>query len=250
MSAEAGMSKAILITGTDTGVGKTVVTAGLASALRRRGIDAGVMKPVATGVVRDENGDFISHDTEFLCEVSGVKDPYFMVTPVCLEAALTPAVAAHMSGVTDVVEGMRQGLIDLMNSHPVVLVEGVGGFLVPLDDETLLGDFAEKAGMTVVVVARPGLGTINHTLLTVEAVQMRGLRVAGVVFNQTSAYAPDESAATNPGEIERFAGVYMLGTLPFVPDLSVEQCAAGGLVELVEQHLDVEGLIRRECSGE
>jgi dethiobiotin synthetase len=250
MSAEAGMSKVILITGTDTGVGKTVVTAGLAAALRRRGVKAGVMKPVATGCARDEHGDFISPDTEFLCEVSGVQDPYNLVTPVCLEAALAPAVAARMSGITTVVEDMRQGLSDLMERHPVVLVEGVGGFLVPLDEETLLGDFAEKAGMTVVVVARCGLGTINHTLLTIEAVQTRGLRIAGIVFHETSADAADASVATNPGEIERFAGVHMLGTLPFVPELSVEKCVAGGLVEFVEKHLDVEGFLRRECSGE
>ena len=244
------MSTAILITGTDTGVGKTVVTAGLATALRRRGINAGVMKPVATGCVRDENGDFLSPDTEFLCAVTGVEDPYFMVTPVCLEPALAPAAAARTSGVTGVVEDMRQSFHDLMERHPVLLVEGVGGFLVPLDDETLLADFAGKLAMTVLIVARCGLGTINHTLLTIEAVRARGLRIAGLVFNHASADDSDASAATNPGEIERFAGVHMLGTLPFEAGLSVENCTPGRLVELVEQHLDVEGFIRRECRGE
>jgi dethiobiotin synthetase len=155
-----------------------------------------------------------------------------------------------MSGVTTVLRDMRQGLIDLMERHPVVLVEGVGGFLVPLDDQTLLADFAEKAAMTVLIVARCGLGTINHTLLTIEAVQMRGLRIAGVVFDETSADASDESAATNPTEIERLSGMHILGTLPFVPDLSVEQCVPGQLVDLVEHHLDVEGFIRRELSEE
>jgi len=241
------MSKAILVTGTDTGVGKTVVTAGLVSALRRRGLDAGVMKPVATGCERDENGDFISPDTEFLCAVTGVKDPYFMVTPVCLEPALAPAVAARTSGVTGLVTDVRQGLHDLLERHPVLLVEGVGGFLVPIEGDVLLADLAEEFEMTVLIVARPGLGTINHTLLTVEAVQMRDLRIAGVVFNHTSAEGTDASTATNPQEIERIAGVHMLGTLPFEPELSVENCSPGRLVQLVEEHLDVEGFLRREC---
>lgn len=244
------MSTAILIAGTDTGVGKTVVTAGLASALRRRGIDAGVMKPVATGCVRDENGDYISPDTEFLCAVTGVEDPYFMVTPVCLELAVSPAVAARTSGVTTVVEDVRQGLNDLLERHPVVLVEGVGGFLVPIDDEVLLADIAESFGMTALIVARPGLGTVNHTLLTVEAVRARGLRIAGVVFNHTASGEGDASSATNPAEIERITGVHMLGTLPFDPQLSVEKCTSGRLAELVEEHLDVEGFIRRECRPE
>jgi dethiobiotin synthetase len=247
MSTEGDMSTVILVTGTDTGVGKTVVTAGLVSALRRRGINAGVMKPVATGCERDENGDFISPDTEFLCAVTGVEDPYFMVTPVCLEPALAPAVAARTSGVTEIAEDIRQGLNDLLERHPVLLVEGVGGFLVPLDDEVLLADVAEKFAMTVLIVARCGLGTINHTLLTIEAVRMRNLRIAGVVFNHVSAGDTDASTATNPEEIERITGVRMLGTLPFDPGLSVEHCTSGRLTELVEEHLDVEGFIRREC---
>lgn len=243
------MSLVILVTGTDTGVGKTVVTAGLSAALRARGIDAGVMKPVASGCPLDDDGYVHSPDTSFLRVVSGVDDPEFMITPVCLEPPLAPAVAARASGVPVQMKDVRQALVDLRERHSVVLVEGVGGFLVPLDDETLLGDLAERLGMTALIVARPGLGTINHTLLTIEAVQMRDLRVAGVVFCETPECGPenDESIATNAGEIERIAGVHMLGMLPFDAGLSVEECRPGRLAELVEEHLDVEGFIRREC---
>ncbi|HUW57600.1 MAG TPA: dethiobiotin synthase [Planctomycetota bacterium] len=242
------MSKAILVTGTDTGVGKTVVTAGLAAALRARGIDAGVMKVAATGCTVAD-GYTVSADTQFLRAVTGVTEPDWMLAPICLESPLAPAVAARRTGLPVSWKQIKQGLNDLLERHPVVLAEGVGGFLVPIDEETLLSDVAERLGMTVLIVARPGLGTINHTLLTIEAVQMRGLRVAGVVFCETFEDEEDGSTATNPGEIERIAGVHILGTLPFDPELSVEECRPGRLVESVEEHLDVEGFIRRECAG-
>jgi len=240
------MAVLILVTGTDTGVGKTVVTAGLAAALRRRDINAGVMKPVASGCLR-EGGYLFSPDTDFLRTVSGVEDPDFMVTPICLEPPLAPSVAARVSGTAVSPRTIKQAFIDVSERHPVVLVEGVGGFLVPIDDETLVADLAERYGMTVLIVARCGLGTINHTLLTIEAVQMRELRIAGVVFNQAAEDETDESVATNASEIERVAGVRMLGTLPFDASVSVEEGTPGRLIELVEEHLDVEGFIRREC---
>ncbi|KPJ52438.1 MAG: hypothetical protein AMS16_06370 [Planctomycetes bacterium DG_58] len=241
------MSSVILVTGTDTAVGKTVVTAGLAAAIRSRGIDAGVMKVAATGCTISD-GYICSADTQFLRALTGVTEPDWMIAPICLEPPLAPAVAARLTGVGVSWDQVKQGVVDLCERHPVVLVEGVGGLLVPLDDEMLLADVAERLGMTVLIVARPGLGTINHTLLTIEAVQMRELRVAGVVFCQTFEDEEDVSTATNPAEIERIAGVHILGTLPFDPELSVEECRAGRLVELVEEHLDVEGFIRRECS--
>jgi dethiobiotin synthetase len=240
------MSTVILVTGTDTGVGKTVVTAGLAGALRRRGVNAGVMKPVATGCTVAD-GLPHSSDTDFLRAVTGVEEPDWMITPVCLEPPLAPAVAARITGVVVSVNLITQNLYDLCDRHPVVLVEGIGGFLVPLNDETLLSEFAEQMDMTVLIVARPGLGTINHTLLTVEAVRLRNLRIAGVVFNQTRPDETDASTDTNPGEIERIAGIRILGTLPFDPELSVEDRVPGNLVELVEANLDVRGFIDREC---
>ena len=240
------MPKSILVTGTDTGVGKTVVTAGLAAAIRKRGIDAGVMKVAATGCTFAD-GYAVSADTQFLRAVTGVTEPDWMIAPICLEPPVAPAVAARMTGVPIAWGRVREGLNDLLERHPVVLAEGVGGFLVPVDDEMLLADIAGRLGMTVLIVARPGLGTINHTLLTIEAVQMRDLRVAGVVFCETFADEEDVSTATNAGEIERIAGVHILGTLPFDPELSVEECRPGRLVEHVEEHLDVEGFIRREC---
>jgi dethiobiotin synthetase len=238
----------MLITGTDTGVGKTVVTAGLAAALRARGVDAGVMKPVASGCTIAD-GRSHSPDTMFLRTVAGVTEPDWMITPVMLEPPLAPTVAARMAATPFTYNQIRVGVLEMMDRHPVLLVEGVGGFLVPVTEALLMAEIARKLEMTVLIVARCGLGTINHTLLTIEAVQMRELRIAGVVFNQAYGDDLDVSTETNAEEIERIAGVHILGMLPYDPELSVEECRPGRLVERVAEHLDVEGIIRRECGG-
>ncbi len=240
------MPRAILVTGTDTNVGKTVVTAALAGALRRRGVNAGVMKPIATGCTVAD-GEYYSPDTVFLRKATGVAEPDFMVTPVMLEPPLAPSVAARMVATPFPMNQVRAGIEDLFERHPVVLVEGVGGFLTPLDNETLVCDMAAKLRMTVLVVARPTLGTINHTLLTLEAAWARGLRVAGVVFCETKPDDRDASTDTNAEEISRIAGVRLLGTLSYDPLTSVEECRVGDIVDLAEQHLDVKGFIEREC---
>ena len=243
------MGKAILVVGTDTGVGKTVVTGALAGALNRRGVRAGVMKPIASGCLRDANGTLYSPDTEFLRAATGIVEADFTLTQVYLEAPLAPAVAARVSGEAVSLRDIRPALFDLSDRYDVVLVESVGGFMVPIDDETLFSDLAERLELPVLIVARCGLGTINHTLLTIEAVKMRELRTAGFVFCRTSAEPLDLSAETNAAEIQRIAGVHFLGTLPFDPGAGVERCAPGRIVELAEQHLDVEGFIRREIAG-
>ncbi len=243
------MRKAIFVTGTDTGVGKTVVAGALAGAMRRRGINAGVMKPVATGCTIAD-GEVFCADTNFLRAASGVAEPDFLITAVTLEPPLAPSVAARMVATPFTINQMTVGLEDLFERHDVVLVEGIGGLLVPLDDETLVVDLVVKMRASLLVVARPTLGTINHTLLTVEAAWARDLRVAGVVFCETRANDRDVSTGTNAEEIVRISGVRFLGTLPFDPDASVADCRPGRIVDLALEHLDVDGIIQREVKEE
>ena len=243
------MPKVFLVTGTDTGVGKTVVTAALAGALRRRGVDAGVMKPIATGCTL-AGGEVACADARFLRAATGVTEPDFMITPVALEPPLAPSVATRMSGAAWSMNQITIGVEEMLDRHPVLLLEGIGGFLVPLDDETLLCDLAKTMGLTLIIVARPTLGTVNHTLLTIEAAWSRELRVAGVVFCETRENDRDLSTDTNAEEIERIAGVHLLGTMPFDPETSVDQGRVGRIVDLAEKHLDVEGFIRRELGEE
>lgn len=239
------MGQAILITGTDTGVGKTVVTGALAGAMRRHKINVGVMKPISSGCLRDENGVLYSPDADFLRLAASAQDPDFMISPICLEPALAPAVAARQTGETISFKGLVPSLLDLRDRHDVLFVEGVGGFMVPLDDETLFSDLAERLALPVLVVARPTLGTINHTLLTLEAVRMRELTVFGFVFCETAASRVDASSATNAAEIERISGAHYYGLLPFDPDVNVEKRVLGGIVESAEEHLDMTRFIAR-----
>ena len=243
------MRKAIFVTGTDTGVGKTVVAAALAGALRRRGVDAGVMKPVATGCTIAD-GEVFCADTNFLRAAAGLTEPDFMITPVALEPPLAPSVAARRASTPFTIRQLTIALEELLERHDVVLVEGIGGLLVPLDDETLVIDLVEKMRASLLIVARPTLGTINHTLLTIEAAWRREIRIAGVVFCETRPGDRDVSTDTNAGEIVRVSGVRFLGTLPFDPDASVADCRVGRIVDLALKHLDVDGIIERELKEE
>lgn len=225
------MAGGCFVTGTDTGVGKTAVAGGLAGALRRRGMDAGVMKPVQTGVTRAERAAG-GGDGGFLLRAAGLSDPPDLVTPVCLEAPLAPSVAAEIEGTA-----VSFGMIDeafwrLRGRHEFLVVEGAGGLAVPVTGRVLMADLALRFRLPVLVVARPGLGTINHTVLTVEFARARGLTVAGVVINGFPVGRDGVAERTNPVVIADLADVPVLGTIPHDPAVDVTGGRPGGLVEL------------------
>ena len=233
--------KGIFITGTDTGVGKTVLCAGLAAALRRRALDVGVTKPVATGAVR-RNGKLVSADAIFLKAVAGVDDAVESICPLLFELPAAPNVAASHEGETVDLDGVRKALADLAAVHAFLLVEGIGGWRVPITDSFSVRELAVEVRLPVLVVARAGLGTINHTVLTVESVREAGLDVVGVVLVATLR-SDDPTRATNAAQIERLTGADVLGCVPFDPALSVEDGRAGSVVTLIEDHVDVERII-------
>jgi dethiobiotin synthetase len=169
------------ITGTDTGVGKTVVTAALLAALRARGIDAVAMKPVQTGAVRGR-----SPDLDFVAKAAGWKIParsYKDYAPYCFPFAASPHLAAARAGKRIDVSKLVKQVRTLQRRHAAVLVEGAGGVRVPLTRDADMLDFITSCALPVVVVARAGLGTLNHTILTVEALHARRIRVAAVVLS-------------------------------------------------------------------
>ena len=223
--------KGLFITGTDTEVGKTVVTAAIADALRRRGFDVGVMKPVATGCLK-KNGVLISQDAQLLAAAAQVKDSHESISPYRFEPPVAPLVALlrrrrirlrrrQTSSVrAELVEArtvsldrIEESLKDLADRHEIVLIEGIGGLLVPLDAEKSVLDLAKRLRLPVLIVARAGLGTINHTLLTLEAARSAGLSIAGVVFNGRSG-KPTLAEKTNPEIIRKLGAVPILGQIP------------------------------------
>jgi dethiobiotin synthetase len=207
------MAKGYFITGTDTGVGKTVITAALAMTLRQMGKDVGVMKPVATGCVRRREG-LVSEDAEFLAKAADAPESLPEVSPIRLAESLAPTVAAARAGTPIDLESVWAAWRRIRAAHPYVLVEGIGGILCPVTPEFSVADLAKRFGLPVIVVARSGLGTINHTALTVEAALRRGLEVAGVIVNRYHHETADLSEMTNPDEIARVTGVPVLGLIP------------------------------------
>ncbi len=204
--------RGLFVTGTDTGVGKTEVAAALVEGWRARGLDVAGMKPAQSGV---EDG--LPTDADRLRAAGGNADPVELACPYSLRAPLAPAVAARLEGVTISLDHVLACARELARRHAAVVVEGAGGLLVPLTERETYADLARALGLPVLVVARAGLGTVNHTALTVEALRSRGLAVLGVVLNRSAPVA-DPSEPHNAAEIERLTGARVLEALPFEPD--------------------------------
>ena len=211
------MTPSIFVTGTDTGVGKTVVAAGIATALQRRGVDVGVMKPVATGARR--RGDrLVSEDAEFLVRAAGVGDPLELVNPICLRPPLAPSVAARVSRRPIDLRLVWKAYRALSAAHECLVVEGVGGLLVPILERYPVARLVRRLGLPLLVVTRPTLGTINHTSLTVQAARAHGLRVLGLVVNHHARFRIGLAERLNPAALEREADAPILGEVPYLGD--------------------------------
>jgi dethiobiotin synthetase len=202
----------LFFTGTDTGVGKTVVTAGVARLLRQQGRTVQVCKPVATGA-RWSNGRWLADDTLRLAEAAGMSDGWDAITPWSFPEPVAPPVAARLAGIRLTLEALVAAVRRQERPESVVLVEGVGGLLCPLTEEHTVADLAAALGLPLVVVARRSLGTLNHTLLTLEAALSRGVAVAGVVVNETTPVR-DRADQSNVPELKKRIDVPVLAVVP------------------------------------
>ncbi|MFF5258977.1 dethiobiotin synthase [Actinomadura viridis] len=197
----------LVVTGTCTGVGKTIVTAALAALAAARGTEVAVVKPGQTGVGPDEPGDL-----DVVRRLAGVDDLHEFAR---FPDPLSPAAAARHAGapplrLADVAERVQK----LSETRRLVLVEGAGGLLVRYDEEgTTVADLARWLGASVVVVARPDLGTLNHTALTLEAMAHRGVQPAGVVLGEWPD-KPDLAMRSNIRDLETIAARPLAGALP------------------------------------
>lgn len=225
------MNAGCFITGTDTGVGKTVVATALARCLTQRGINVGVMKPVETGCVSE---DGCLSDAIRLRTAAGASDSLELVSPYRFTAPLAPLVAARLSGVTIQLDRIGAAFKRLSSDHDFVVVEGVGGVLVPITGDIDLRDMIRALDLPAVVVGRAALGGINHALLTIEALQRRQIEIVGVVLNQPagSVSTSDLLQAESTVQLLRErGGVRVFGPLPFESELN--QAWDMGLVSLV-----------------
>lgn len=220
------LPKGIFITGTDTGVGKTVITAALALSLKSTGLDVGVMKPVQSGSSLPGMTDI-----EFLRTALGEKEPSPDSCIYNFKAPLSPHAAASLSGEIIDPERIKSAYGRLASSRDVVLVEGAGGLLVPILEDYLMADLARDLSIPLLVVARPGLGAVNHTALTIECAEQRGLAVLGFVINAFPD-SPGLAELTNPSAIIKQTGAPLLGVYPEDPSLDVGEGSPGAMREL------------------
>lgn len=207
----------LFVTGTDTGVGKTLITAGLAHALRVLGIDVGVMKPVETGCPT-RHGRLRPMDTLTLREAAQSRDALDLVNPYRFRMPLAPMVAAERSWRRIDVERLEERFARLTDRHSVVLVEGAGGLLVPITEETSCLDLAVRLKLPLLVVIGSRLGALNHARLTVEATLHAHVPVAGAILNH---FHVDRSAArrTNLSALRQLLPVSFLGEIPHLSPL-------------------------------
>ena len=229
----------IFITGTDTGVGKTVVAAGLAMALRERGLKVGVMKPVATGCFGTGGPRLISMDAVALFEASQNEYPG-LTNPVRLRHALAPSVASVLENKPIEVGDILKAYRELQKHYDFVIVEGIGGLLVPITQNYFVSNMVRDFELSLLIVARGGLGTINHTLLTVDAAVIRGFDIRGIIFNRLPIVNYTMAEVTNPKVIHDLSGIPILGSLPELEDLDIECCRFGKLAETFRQRIQVD----------
>ena len=205
-----GQAIGLFILGTDTEIGKTAVAAGLALGLRRRGISVGVMKPIATGCVEEESDDAV-----WLRRAAAVDDSLELINPYRFKTPAAPAVAVAREGGRIEFSTIRRVYEQLAARHEIVLVEGIGGLLVPIDRERTLADLIRALDLPALLVACAGLGTINHTLLTVEAASDAGIDLVGLVLNGRRRH-PSVAEQTNPAVLRRRTGLPVFGIVPLV----------------------------------
>ena len=207
----------LFITGTDTGVGKTLIAAGLAHALRVQGIDVGVMKPVETGC-HSRNGRLRPPDALALREAAGSRDALDLVNPYRFREPLAPMVAAERSRRCINVERLVERFGRLADRHAMILVEGAGGLLVPITEEVSFLDLAARLRLSVLVVIGSRLGALNHARLTVEAARAARIPVAGAIVNRATAER-SPARTTNLLALRRLLPIPVLGEIPHLSGL-------------------------------
>jgi len=236
------VTRSLLITGTDTGIGKTTVTSAIAAALRRRGCNVGVMKPVETGCEPGADGTLLPADALHLRWAADREtEPLDAVCPYRFRAPLAPSVAARREAAPLDLAAVVDAVRAMMARYDPLLVEGAGGLLVPLTDAATFADLARACDLRLLVVVGNRLGAINHTRLTLDWARNAGLTVTGYVVNPLQPEA-DLAARTNIDTLRELLGP-ALGVMPFLPPLTRTPADRERLADVAESHLNIAGLI-------
>lgn len=218
------------ITGTDTGVGKTIVSAAILRSFLKKGLKVGAMKPIETGCL-NKDGILLPSDGIFLRDMAEMNDPLDLVTPIKFENPLSPLVASRLEDMEIDIERIFKSFEALKKKYDYLIVEGVGGLLVPIKREQrkkgekyyFVRDLIKEMELETIIVTRPTLGTINHTLLTVEALKSKKIPIKGFIINYSNTSKNDMAEKTNPEVLQELLDIPLIGILPYLSELNKDR---------------------------
>lgn len=199
--------KGVFITGTDTDIGKTKTAYCIGSLLKKNNINFGVMKPISTGG---------RQDAIFLKRELKLKDSLNDINPIYFKRPLAPYIAAVLGNKEIDIKRIMYAYNKLRRKYDFLIIEGAGGILVPIHKNKYMLDLAKMMKLPVIIVSRPGLGAINHTLLTAYFIKKSGMRILGFIINYTKKYKTGLAEKLNPAIISELGGIKYLGTIPYI----------------------------------
>jgi len=228
--------KGYFVTGTDTGVGKTAITAGIAGCLRKLGVNVGVMKPIATGY--PQKIGYKSTDVTILAEAAGIKDPEDLINPVFLPIPTSPYDASKLLSVPIDMPLILTKFKKLLSLHDVILIEGIGGIMTPITKNFFVADMIKAMAIETIIVTRATLGTLNHTVMACKICKDYDIKIKGLVINNFDEKGtPAEKNA--PATLYELTGINIIGIIPFIKDLN----QIDKMIEMVSKKIDVKSLI-------
>lgn len=228
------MLKSLFITGTDTDVGKTYITAGLAVAIRKMGIDVGVMKPFAAGTAQ-KNG-FKSEDIEILSNAAQINDPENLVNPQFFTIPASPYTAWKNLKVKPRISTILTSFKKLSKLHEMLLVEGMGGIMTPILKDYYITNLIKEMKIPTVIVTRSKIGTINHTMMTIKMCEKYKIPVKGIIINDFDSGYPITELKR---DLQNLAGIKVLGSIPFIKDMS-----NASLYHIFKKNIDLKTLLK------
>jgi dethiobiotin synthetase len=237
MKFEFSKHKGLFITGTDTGVGKTLIAGAIAKILRQSSKNVGVFKPVATGCKKTQQG-FVSEDTQFLAHCADNEFGLDEINPVTFGTPAAPLACEKIEGKKVDLEKIAAAYKQICQKSDFVIVEGIGGIKVPITDKFDVLSLAKAFNLPVVVVAKSKLGTINHTLLTIDAIGRSGLSLAGIIINGYDEKTGDVAEKTNAVIIKEIGKVEIIAVVPFDDTTNMEKFVIGQKVTNILQSVD------------
>lgn len=226
--------KSYFITGTDTDVGKTYVTAGLASAIKKNGIDIGIMKPFAAGI--KEITGYKSKDVQILSEAAQVKDDEKLINPYFFPIPASPYTATQNLGIKVDIAIAMDSFKKLKMMHDFLLVEGMGGVMTPILEDYFITDLVKDMNLETIIVCSSRIGTVNHTLLTCKMCKNSGIKIRGIIINNLDehGYPLDELKR----DLESLTQLPVIGIIPYIQNFSIEKIS-----EIVSKEIDITSLV-------